>query len=226
MRLDQYTKSKLEESASAFFLRLQHTNPFPVSKEGVVPHNRDVVYNTYISCLPASIRNAVLLLMATSEYSSFLDTNSQSSLIVTTEHESDPNKYVHTQIIFSFNNTYPSCTRWDQRARLDREHISYDEIVQWMYRAEKTNIECRRCQNYVSHIIQHANTAGQLRTMFPEYVHLLPEHQQKHIANMKKRSTLPKNIDQEYLNKHRQFVAEKVALCLLLPEGREKIWLR
>lgn len=224
MRLDLYTKTKLIENATSFFLRLQHTNPFPAFKEGIVPKNTDLVYNTYISCLPPDIRHAVLLLMAADGYSNFLNNNKSSILAVTRAGEISPGVRGIAHIKFTFGSDYPSCHQWVKKAYIDHEHISYNEILNWAYKAREIDKEYRRCTSYTAHVIEDANTVGQLRTMFPDYVRLLPENHQQHIAKMQKRSTLPKGVDTGFLAKHRQFVAEKVALCLLLPEGKEKIW--
>ena len=225
MRLDSYTKTKMQERATEFFLRLQHTNPFPAMAKGVVPDINDPVFNTYISCMPEHIRNAVLLLIADNRYVNILDTNTASSLVVEIQHPNKSEGLITVAVGFSFSARRPSCTQWDREAQLDPEHPMWHEIVQWIYKARDINQDYGRCRSYVSNVIDYANTAGQLRTMFPDYVRMLPEHQQQHISKMQKRSPLPKDADLDYLKKHRQFVAEKVALCLLLPEGGEKIWL-
>ncbi len=225
MRLDQYTKTKMQEHAAAFFLRLQHTNPFPAIRNDVVPDIRDPIFNTYLSCLPEHIRNAVLLLMADDRYIDFLDMNTSSSLIVKAQQPDKSEGLVDVSVRFNFSTRRPSSTHWRHKAELAPDHPMREKIIQWIYRAKEINQDYARCLSYIVNIIDYANTAGQLRTMFPDYVHMLPEAQQQHIFKMQKRSPLPKDVDKEYLIAHRQFVAEKAALCLLLPEGGEKIWL-
>ncbi len=225
MRLDQYTKRTLQERAKEFFLRLQHTNPFPAMAKDVVPDINDPVFNTYMSCLPEHIRNAVLLLMADDRYIDFLHTNITSSLSVIVPNPKDPDRGTRQGIAFSFSKRNPSSTHWKDKAELDPNHPMMEKIIQWIYKAKEINQDFNRCRSYLFNITEYANTAGQLRTMFPDYVRMLPDSQQQHISKMQKRSPLPKGIDLEYLKEHRQFVAEKTALCLLLPEGGEKIWL-
>lgn len=224
MRLDQYTKTKMQKHAVAFFLRLQHTNPFPAMAKDVVPDINDAVYNTYMSCLPEHIRNAVLLLMADECYVNILDKNTSSTLRVKVQRPNKPEELTTKKIIFNFSKYYPSVSPWGRETQLDPDHPMLEEIIQWIHNAIEINHDYAQCCAYLDTVIGSANTAGQLRTMFPEYVRILPGSQQQHIFNMQKRSRLPKDVDLGYLKKHRRFVAEKVALCLLLPEGGEKIW--
>lgn len=225
MRLDSYSKNQLQERAAEFFLRLQHTNPFPAMVDGVVPNVKDPTFQTYISCLPQHIRDAVLTLMADECYIDILDTNTASSLVTTIQHPTDPSRFADVLIEFHFSQRRPSSTHWGRKAKLDPNHLMLDEINEWVLKAKEINQDHKRCRSFIFNIVEYANTVGQLRTMFPDYVRMLSDSQQQHISKMQKRSPLPKGVDLEYLNEHRQFVAEKVALCLLLPEGGEKIWL-
>ncbi len=220
MRLDQYTKNKMKEHADYFFLRLRHTNPFPAIVDG-----KDPTYSTYISCLPQHIREAVNTLIGDHRYTEFLDTNKTAMLTIKAEKFGPDDKPFSQVIQFKFKEGKPSCPGWRREAELDPDHPSHTEILQWILQAEEINRDYARCRSFISSIINDANTAGQLRTLFPDYVKMLPESQQQHIAGMKKRSRLPKDYDTDFLKKHSQFVAEKIALCLLLPERRENIWL-
>ena len=225
MRLDVYIKEQLKRHAENFFLRMQHTNPFPFMAKDIVPNVKDSVFNTYISCLPKHIRNAILPLMADKRYIDILNMHSKSSLIVKTPDYTEPEKFIGVPIVFHFSALYPSWPQWDRKALLDPEHSKYSVIIEWMYKAKQINRDYQRCCMYIAEITEKANTVGQLRTMFPDYVYMLPEHQQQHISKMQKRSRLPKGSDLDYIKKYQQFVAEKIALCLLLPEGGEKIWI-
>ena len=109
MRLDNYTKTQLQERASEFFLRLQHTNPFPATEIGVVPKIDDMIYNTYISCLPQHVRNAILTLMVDDRYIDVLDTNTSAALILKVQHPVDPDRIAKVPITFNFSTQLPSC---------------------------------------------------------------------------------------------------------------------
>ncbi len=220
MRLDLYTKNKMKGYAGSFFLRLQHTNPFPAIVDG-----KDPAYHTYMSCLPRHIREAVHTFRADSRYIEFLHVNKTTKLTIKAEKFGPDDKLFIQTIQFDFKESKPSCSCWTEKAELDPEHPLHTEILQWVLRAREINRDYRRCRGFLYSIINDANTAGQLRTLFPDYVKMLSESQQQHIAGMKKRSRLPKDYDMDFLKEHSQFVAEKIALCLLLPEGGETIWL-
>ncbi len=222
MRLDVYTKTKLEKQATRFFRRLQHTNPFPAIVNDIVPGETDPIYNTYMSCLPPHIRKAVLQIMTDSRYITLLDRNNYAYLTVEVADALTDKGYISVPIEFFFGELKRCSVR---KIQLDPEHPALGKIVSWVHRCRQVNRETNKCIKYVRSVVEWANTVGQLRSMFPDYVHLLPEHQQRHIAAMKRRASLPKDVDRDYLRANQRFVAEKAATCLLLPEKHPKIWI-
>lgn len=224
MRLDQYTRKQMNTQVDTFFMRLQHTNPFPAQ---MYPDDKDTVHHTYLSLMPFETSAAIRQLMDDKQFNDVLDKNRQASLQLILRH-ADPDAYADKDevgtIKFEFRIPMPSMTSWIKTGFVDLTHSAYGDIIAWYHRAKQIDEDTKRCCKYVKYVIEQANTIGQVKSLFPDYVHMLQERQQRHLAGMQKRSPLPKGTDAEYLRQDRQFVSEKIAMCLLMPEGDAKIW--
>ena len=224
MRLDYFVKEEIKRNAVSLFLRLQHTNPFPAVVNNILPGKKDVAFQTYLSCLPEHIRDVILMLIKEPEYTDILSRNKYSILRISTP-VIGSDKALIRHIRFIFNQQQPSTNYYNDSVSIDPNHPAREAISQWVERAMQISVEYNICISFVNYIVDKANTVGQLRTMFPDYVHLLSDDQKIHISKMKRLSQHPKYINMEYVNERRRFVAERIAVCLLLPEGTEKIWI-
>lgn len=215
MQITQYLRQQINEAAQAKFLRLRHLNHFPIDS----PH----IHAVYMSLVEPEVSNAIKTLVQAKALG-WLEQNRRGEMRVHAEPGNETSKY--WEILFDFGVAKPSVNTWTEthKIQIRLDHPLYWQIAAWAHRCNEVDADRNRCNSFIESLNQDCNTPGQWNTVFPDFVALLPPQVAAEVSKMKKRSPIPRKISMSFVREHREFVAEKLATAMLLPDEHPKIW--